>query len=306
MPSDRRRAGPLGFGLIVLLASAVGVVAYGSWSGGFSSSANQDTLEQLRETGVVRIGYANEAPYGYLDTARGEITGEAPEIARYVLHEMGAKRVESVVTEFGSLIPGLKAGRFDVIAAGMYITPSRCREIAFSDPTYCIGEAFVVQAGNPLDLHSFEDVAATEAARIGVVGGAIEDSYAQAVGVPEGRIVRFPDNISALTGVWTGRIDAFAATALTVHDLVQKADSPLIERATPFSDPVIDGVVAKGYGAFGFRQQDAAFRREFNQRLRLLLGTEKHLKLVGKFGINEETLPGGRTAEDLCQGEQEP
>jgi polar amino acid transport system substrate-binding protein len=35
---------------------------------------------------------------------------------------MGIHQIEVVTTDFGSLIPGLQAGRFDVIAAGMYRT----------------------------------------------------------------------------------------------------------------------------------------------------------------------------------------
>ena len=35
---------------------------------------------------------------------------------------MGINQVEGVLTEFGSLIPGLQARRFDIIAAGMYVT----------------------------------------------------------------------------------------------------------------------------------------------------------------------------------------
>ena len=62
---------------------------------------------------------------------------------------MGIAEVDGVLTEFGSLIPGLKAGRFDIIAAGMFVKPDRCAQILFSEPTYAIGQAFAVKAGNP-------------------------------------------------------------------------------------------------------------------------------------------------------------
>ena len=32
----------------------------------------------------------------------------------------------------GFVIPGLNAGRFDLIAAGLFITPERCEQVAFS------------------------------------------------------------------------------------------------------------------------------------------------------------------------------
>src|SRR5690606_11279752 len=146
------------------------------------------TLDRMRQRGVARVGFANEAPYAYLDPESRRLTGEAPEVARVILTRLGVDRVEGVLTEFGALIPGLKAGRFDLIAAGMYITPERCREVAFSNPTYSIGEALVVRAGNPRSLHSYADIAASPDATLGVVTGAIQRRYALASGIPEARI----------------------------------------------------------------------------------------------------------------------
>ena len=77
----------------------------------------ETTLERARQAGYIRIGFANEAPFGYA-TPEGTLTGEAPEVAKAVLAKMGIPEVDGVLTEFGSLIPGLKAGRFDIIAAG--------------------------------------------------------------------------------------------------------------------------------------------------------------------------------------------
>lgn len=267
---------------------------------GAPAPEGETTLERIRREGVVRVGYANEAPYAYLDPADGRLTGEAPEIARAVLEDLGVARIEGVLTEFGSLIPGLKAGRFDVIAAGMYVTPERCREIAFSDPTYGIGEAFLVKAGNPLGLHSYEDLAAHETARLGVVAGAVELGYAEAVGVPGERIVLLPDAPSAVAAVQAGRVDAYGGTALTVQDLLTKAADPRLERAAPFTDPVIEGESVRGFGAFGFRRDDEALCAAFDAELDELLGTPEHLALVEPFGFTAAELPGGVTAAELC------
>ncbi len=294
---------PLGVSLAV--ATIVGAAALGAWRG--SRPPPPDTLMRIRQTGIVRIGYANEAPYGYLDSRTGRITGEAPEIARVLLQKLGARRIEPVVAEFGALIPGLKARRFDMIAAGMYITPRRAKEIDFSNPSYAIGEAFLVQRGNPLALHSFEDVARRAAARIGVMGGSVEHGYAQAVGIPPGRIVVFPDYPSALAGLRTGRVDAVAATELTAGDLLRKADDPSIELAEAFTNPVINGRSVVGYGAFGFRKSDDRLREAFNRELANFLGTPEHLDLVRPFGFSENTLPGDATADVLIASDrQEP
>jgi len=259
------------------------------------------TLDRMRKRGVARIGFANEAPYAYLDPDTGRLTGEAPEVARAILGRLGVERVEGVLTEFGALIPGLQAGRFDLIAAGMYITPARCREVAFSNPTYGIGEALIVRRGNPHQLHSYSDIAAKPGVTLAVVTGAIQRRYALASGIAEGQIAVYGDAPSALAAVAAGRADAYGGTSLTVADLLAKAADPRLERATPFTDPVIDGREVRGYGAFVFRPSDTSLRAAFDRELADYLGTEAHLAQIAPFGFAREHLPGDVTAEELCR-----
>ena len=261
--------------------------------------ADESTLDRVTRSGVVRVGFANEAPYAYVDSTTGDLTGEAPEVARRVFRQLGVGELEGVLTEFGSLIPGLKADRFDIIAAGMYITPERALEIHFSEPTYCISEAFVVASGNPEDLHSYEDVASNESARLGVVAGTVERGYARSVGVPDERVVVLPDAPSALEAVRTGRIDAYAGTSLTVQYLLDRADDARLERAVPFSDPLIDGRPIRGCGAFGVRREDTDLLEAVNRALAGFLGTPEHRKLVEPFGFTAAELPGEVRTADL-------
>jgi hypothetical protein len=157
-----------------------------------AAQAESPLAKKIADTGKVVIGYANEAPYGFA-TPDGQLTGEAPEIAKHILGQMGVKEVEGVITEFGSLIPGLNAGRFDIIAAGMFILPQRCQQITFSEPTYGIGQSFLIKAGNPEDIHNYDDVAATSDVTLAVMAGAVEGEYAQKSGVPMSQLLVVPD-----------------------------------------------------------------------------------------------------------------
>jgi polar amino acid transport system substrate-binding protein len=297
MDEDRRRA-------LRLIAGGLGVGALtlAGCSRSGESEVAKSTLQRMKDSGTARIGYANEAPFAYLDVQTNELTGEAPEIARVILQRMGIPKIEGVLTEFGALIPGLKAKRFDIIAAGMYILPQRCQQIAFSNPTYGIGEAFIVKAGNPKDLHSFADVAHEANAMLGVVTGAVERGYAKKTGIPDDQVKVFPDAASALAGVESGRIDAYAGTSLTMRDLLSKAGKADVALAAPFTDPVIDGKSVRGYGAFGFRKTDHGLLKQFNGELANFIGTPEHLKLVSPFGFTREDLPGNVTAAQLCKG----
>jgi polar amino acid transport system substrate-binding protein len=261
-----------------------------------------NALERARQAKSIRIGFSNEAPYAYLDVTTNTLTGEAPEIARVILAELGVPAVEGVLAEFGSLIPGLKAGRFDVIASGMYILPPRCHEIAFSNPTYSVGEGFVVKKGNPKALHSYTDLAMRDEAKLGVVAGTVQQQYARFTGVPEARVVIFPEGPSAIEGVSAGRVDVFAATSLTINHLLKLEKSGRVERAEPFDDPLVDGKPVRGYGAFGFRKEDTDLVRAFNKGLAGLIGSRRHQDLVRKFGFTDRELPGLVNAETLCHG----
>lgn len=282
-------------------SNPTGASATSSDAGRSAPQTEMSTLERIQSSGTLRVGYANEAPFAYMDSASGELAGEAPVILRHVAEQMGVEKIEAVLAEFGSLIPGLQANRFDVIAAGMYITPERCRQVLFSQPTYGIGSAFVVAEGNPKGLNSFEDVAQQEGARLGVVVGAIETDYAQASGVPGERIVVFPDAASAMAGVQAGRVDAYAATALTVNDLLRRQDKG-VERADPFTDPQLDGQTVRGYGAFAFRQADEDLRAVFDEALKDYLGSDEHQEAVAPYGFTAAELPGEVTAASLCTG----
>jgi len=286
----------------VIVTAIVFVAACSQESGDSAQSVSGDTLEQAQQSGKIRVGFANESPYAYLDSATGQLTGEAPAIARIILKQLGVDEIEGVLTEFGSLIPGLQAKRFDIIAAGMYVLPKRCEQVAFSNPTYGIGEAFLVKAGNPKDLHSYEGLAKHADAVLGVVAGTVERGYARKTGVPDQRVQVFPDPPSALSGVAADRIDAYAGTSLTIQDIVSKTTGAKLERAVPFTDPVIDGKSVRGYGAFAFRKEDQALVDAFNRELAGFIGTPEHRKLVEPFGFTEQELPGDVTAAQLCAG----
>lgn len=262
------------------------------------SKKKETTLERVKREGIVRIGIANDIPYAYVDS-NGRVTGEAPEIARRILANMGIQQIEGVYTEFGSLIDSLNAGRFDIIAAGMFITPDRCQTIAFSEPTYGVGQAFLVKTGNPKNLHSYEDLLNNSESILAVMAGAVEGDYARAVGVPEFQLSIVPDPPTGLIAVKTGKADALALTSIAISRLVATDEEQEVEMAQPFSDPIINGKTIHGYGAFGFRKEDTDFLEAFNTHLKVFIGGDEHIELVRPFGFTE--LPGDVTAETLCR-----
>ncbi|HKQ95087.1 MAG TPA: ectoine/hydroxyectoine ABC transporter substrate-binding protein EhuB [Aestuariivirgaceae bacterium] len=257
----------------------------------------ETTLERAKAQGFIRVGFANEAPFGFA-TPDGKLTGEAPEVAKAVLAKMGIAQVDGVLTEFGSLIPGLKAGRFDIIAAGMFINPKRCAEIAFSEPSYGIGQAMLVKAGNPKGIKDYSSFKDNKDLKLAVMAGAVEAGYAKDSGVPDDQVLVLPDQSSLLAAVQSGRSDGAALTALSIADMAKKGEG--VETTTPFGE--VAGKSVKGHGGFGFRKEDTDLYEAFNNELKSFIGTPEHVALVTPFGFGQDYLPN-KTMEQLCKGE---
>lgn len=260
----------------------------------------ESTLERVQREGVIRVGFANENPYAFAEPD-GTLSGEAVEVAREVFSRMGIEEMEGVLTEFGSLIPGLQAGRFDAITAGMYVNPTRCEQVLFADPEYTIGDALIVAAGNPLDLHSYEDIAANPEVNVGTGAGYLENDFMTAVGVSEDQITNFPDDPSGFAGLQAGQIDAWTGTRPTLIQLLEDAGTDDFELADPFEQPVIGGTSVVNYGAAAFRYEDEGLRQAFNEQLEAVKADGVLIELIGQFpGFDEGALPGDVKAEELC------
>jgi polar amino acid transport system substrate-binding protein len=276
----------------------IGLAALGLSAAPLSRKAHAaSTLERAKQDGFIRVGFANEAPFGFA-TPEGKLTGEAPEVAKAVLNAIGIPQVDGVLTEFGSLIPGLKAKRFDVIAAGMFITPKRCAEIAFSEPSYGIGQAMLVKAGNPKQIADYGSIVANKDLKLAVMAGAVEAGYAKDAGVPQAQLVVLPDQSSLLAAVQAGRADAAALTALSIADMAKKGEG--VESTKPFGE--VAGKSVKGHGGFGFRKDDKELYQAFNEQLKKFIGSPEHIALVEPFGFGKDYLPN-KTMEQLCKGE---
>lgn len=283
--------------LVLVVISGLALAACGD-----DDEGEGGLLQEAIDQGYFSVGIANEAPYGFEDE-NGVPTGEAPEVAKEVLSRLGIPEIRSVVVDFGALIPGLAAGRFDMIAAGMYITPERAEQVLFSDPDYCGTQAFAVAAGNPLGIQTFEDIAENPDAVVGVMGGAVEEGYAEEAGVPENRMTVFDSVPNLFEGLLDGRIDAVALTSITVNWQVKLLDDPSIEATEGFV-PVIDGEELFACGAYGFRPENQAFRDAFNEELNKMKQNDEVLPVVEPFGFTAADINKAKdvTVEDLVGG----
>jgi polar amino acid transport system substrate-binding protein len=261
-----------------------------------STTSGGDLLDRLKAQGVVRLGIAGEIPFGYIDKD-GQLTGEAPKLAEAIFKRLGVDKVQPVPTEFGSLIPGLNSQQFDVVAAGMYVTPERCAQVIFADPDYQVLDAFVVRKGNPKGLHTYKDVVAKKA-RFATGTGYAQIQHAVDAGYKQSDILIVPDQVAGLNAVEAGRVDVFAGTALTTRAVVKK--SAKTESTTPFA-PLLDGNPRIDGGAFAFRPTETKLRDAFNVELHKLKKSGELFRILRPFGFSRAEMTD-LTAKELCGG----
>jgi len=280
--------------------------------GGCGSLGFGDTLQQIRDEGLIRLGIAGERPYAYFD--RGALVGATAAVHRAVFRRMGDIEIVGVPTGFGELLNGLNAGAFDAVAAGMFVTADRCERAIFSDPIYCSPAGLIVPKGNPAGLSDYASVTRT-GTTLAVLAGGVEESYAQAAGVPANRLAQVGTQQEGLEVVAAGEADAFTLTHVSLRallDTARRAESALpggpvepaaeqVELLEPFT-PVVDGVEQRGCGAAVFRKPDEALRDAFNRELGALRSAGTVLELMSEYGFTQAEMPApGITTEQLCR-----
>ncbi|MGI9335045.1 MAG: ectoine/hydroxyectoine ABC transporter substrate-binding protein EhuB [Gammaproteobacteria bacterium] len=250
-------------------------------------------LEELRAQGFARIAIANEPPWTEVKSD-GKVSGAAPDLARAVLAKLGVRDIVASISEYGAMIPGVQARRFDMVAAGLFIKEERCAAVAFAEPDLCDAQSFMIKKGNPLGLKSFADIAKT-GAKVGVVGGGTEEKLAIEAGVARGNVIVVPDPQSGTKMLQDGRIDVYALPVLSISDLLKKAEDPGLEMHAPVEGtPIFCAGVA-------FRKQDTELRDAYDEVLAEMKANGEFAAIVEPYGYSADAAMQ-TNRENLCGG----
>lgn len=262
-----------------------------------SGASAETTKDRILREGRIVVGIHNRSPWGFRDDKTGEPTGWHPDILKAAFAELGVKNLEFQVTEFGALIPGLLAGRFDAVASGLSITPDRCKQVAFGAPDLQAPDAAIVRAGNPKKIHGYADIAAQDDIVMGAGRGSVVTTNAAAAGVPNSRMLLFPDIESNLSALRAGRIDTALMASPTVIGLLAGKGGHGLERVAPFDV----GKAQTNFAAIAFRKEDVDLRTTYDEQLAKLKSTEAFAAIMTKYGFGaQETVPPGIVTADLC------
>jgi polar amino acid transport system substrate-binding protein len=280
---------------VAILAGAAGAAAaaiLAAFVASGSSIADENKLEELKAQGFARVAIANEPPFTAVG-ADGKVSGAAPDVARVIFQKLGVPEIVASISEYGAMIPGLQAGRHDVVTAGLFMKPERCAAVAYSEPVLCDAEAFLLKKGNPKGFQSFADIAKDPTGTIGAPGGGTEEKLALEAGVPRERVIVVPDGQSGLKMLQDGRIDVYSLPVLSINDLASKANDPNLEVVAP-----VEGAPVYCDGA-AFRKGDEALRDAYDVELAKMKESGEFAKIIEPYGFSAAAAMS-TTREKLC------
>ncbi|SAI69577.1 extracellular substrate-binding protein [Bordetella ansorpii] len=262
-----------------------------------------DTLQTIVKEHKVTIGIHNRQPWGFR-ADDGKAAGFHPDLIRAAFQRIGVTQVDFVITEFGALIPGMSAGRFDMVASGIAITPERCKVVIFSEPDLAVGDSLIVKKGNPLKIHSYDDIKANPKIRLTGGRGTLNSKNALDAGVPASQLTYLGDAQAMLSAILADRVDAATLSAPSVAGLLQDPRLQGVERAAPFTGLVRDGVPSMMYTAIAFRAEDTALRDAYNKQLAALKADGTVDKLRAKYGFtDDDKVNDAVTTAKVCAGQ---
>lgn len=258
------------------------------------SQAQADGLTERAQSGQpIRIGFAHEIPWAYPGD-NNEPLGFANALALGVLKSMGYTNIEPVVTDWGGLIPGLQADRFDIITGGMYITGKRCANVAFAEPMGKFGDSFIVKKGNPKQIQTYQDIKKNDST-MATVAGFVNVDAALKEGIADSKIMQLPGLTEVLAAVKSGRADAGAGNDFAMRDLVKSAPDEI-----EVTDSTVLPEWTFNWVAIAFKKEDADFLKAYNQAQAKYLGSPEMLEAVGKFQYTTAQLPGDAKTDWVC------
>lgn len=176
-----------------------------------SGTATGLTLQQVQDAGVLKVGTEGTyKPFSFHEGGTGPLTGFDVEIVTAVAQKLGVEP-QFEETQFDGIFAGLEAGRFDVIANQISITPAREEAYDFSKPYTVSTGVVVTQAGNT-DIASFEDLKGKSTAQ------SLTSNWYQLTKDAGANVQAVEGWAQAITLLKQGRVDATVNDKLTYLD----------------------------------------------------------------------------------------
>jgi polar amino acid transport system substrate-binding protein len=171
------------------------------------------TLAEVKEAGKLVVATSPDFP-PFENLEDGKVVGIEVEIMEIICQKLGVELVLEQI-QFDSVLPGVKAGKYDCGMSGISVTPKRAKSVLFTD-AYCLAaQCIVVKADSTISTK-----ADLEGKKISVQSGTTAEDYCLAEGYA---VSSFEHNNEAKIALGD-KVDAWVVDDLTAAEMC-KGDS---------------------------------------------------------------------------------
>ncbi|MBS1895713.1 MAG: ABC transporter substrate-binding protein [Actinobacteria bacterium] len=279
-----------------ILIAALAILALGLTAcGSSSSSSSSGSTEEETTTSSGSEGSGSEKtliaaadpsllPYNfYKEGSESEWEGINIDFAEALGKQLGEK-IEFTSVPFDSIIPGLKAGRYDLALTGMFDTKEREEVIDFVDYLKAKNN-FLLRKDDPETIESFEDLCGK---KVGLPKGALEiqltEEQSEACkkeGKPEVELSVFPDLNATVLALLSERVDVAPNDSAANAYLLQQNPDKL---------KVTGEYLAEGYFAIGVPKGSENLK-PLQEATEALIQSGELKEIFAKWGIEDRTPP---------------
>lgn len=168
----------------------------------------------MAEEAVLRVAIEGEYPPFSSTGANGKLTGFDVEIAQALCSEMAAT-CQLVKQQWDQMIPGLMAGRYEMVVSSMSITARRKQQIDFTQAYYQTPAKFVARKKGAAFAGSLE---ALKGKRVGVQKATTHDQFLTAKLGGSASLTRYDTMAKAASDLDAGRIDYLFGDAMALDE----------------------------------------------------------------------------------------
>ncbi|HEC1783318.1 TPA: cysteine ABC transporter substrate-binding protein [Campylobacter lari] len=169
-------------------------------------SSNENSIEKIKQQGVIRIGvFGDKPPFGYLDT-QGKNQGYDVYFAKRIAKELlgDESKVQFVLVEAANRVEFLESNKVDVILANFTKTPEREAVVDFAFPYMKVALGVVAPKGS--DIKTIDDL---KSKTLILNKGTTADAYFTK-NMPEIKTIKFDQNTETFAALIGKRGDALS------------------------------------------------------------------------------------------------
>lgn len=248
---------------------------------GSAAPAHNLLPQEVKDSGVVRIGMASTAPpFSYAEPG-GAFAGLVPELAFAAEKQLGID-IQIVDTAYPDQVPALKAGKIDMIWGATGVSPAREEVIDLVSYIRSAAAPMVLKS-DPINIASNDDFCGHI---IGTIKGGdlqkwLEKQAAECQAAGHPMEAKLYDTSSGATAqLQAGQIDALLGI-----DMLQRYIAGTADGGNRFE--VLDFKVVPTFYGIGFSKGDTQLEEAFAEAVRLVIENGDYAAVLKKYGANE-------------------